>query len=682
MIRFERGTYGGAVVADDNHSPVFDGELRITEHFPRPLYEDWEDLARRSLGSRTLESLTQPTHEGLDIAPLYAVEDLPLGRITIQTPPRDTWQTCFPVDLREPETAISQAIEGLSHGGNSLWAKVDRRKSTWGRLTVGAMTRLLEVAGDAPVYLDGRGATPALAALVAAAGGRLGRESGGLRGAFDHDPLGTLAADGALPWRLETSFALMADMVRWTEEHAPDVRAIAVSTLPHAKAGATAVDELALAVATGVEYLRRLEAAGIAPEIVCRRLRFILPVGRDFFLEIAKLRAVRWLWASVAEACGVALDARAVPVHAITSPRCLTVRDPWVNMLRATVESFAAVVGGADVITVLPFDSAAGRSDELGRRIAVNTQTILREESGLDRVEDPAAGSYFVERLTHDLAAAAWERFRHIEASGGMASYLLSGAVARELGEASARKRHTVSTRRDLVTGVSSYPNLDEEPLLRKRVGRDDRRLPDDVETAVHRPPDAGTLTFEAAVTAAGEGVSARELVEMFAGDGQPERITAAAAGREARPFEELRDAADRHLRRVGVRPRVFLVVVGPPSEYRRTTAFVTNLLATGGITAIHGPGVEGPEDTVEAFASGGSRTAVIIASPERAAEVVSLMAEALKEWGTRRVLVAARPDDSQSAWRTAGVDGYLYPGCDAVALLSDILEVEGVGRG
>jgi len=420
------------VAADNNNSPVFDGELRIAEHFPRPLFEDWEDLARRSLGSRTLESLTRTTHEGLDITPLYAAEDLPPSRITIHTPPRETWQTCFPVDLREPETAISQAIEGLSHGGNSLWAKVDRRKSTWGRLTVGAMTQLLEVAGGAPVYLDGRGATPALAALVAAAKGRLGNAAGGLRGAFDHDPLGTLAADGALPWSLETSFALMAGMVRWTEEHSPEIRAIAVSTLPYAKDGATAVDELSLAIATGVEYLRRLEAAGIAPEVVCRRLRFILPVGRDFFMEIAKLRAVRWLWARVAEACGVAPDARAVPVHAITSPRCLTVRDPWVNMLRGTVESFAAVVGGADVLTVLPFDSAAGQSDEFGRRIAVNTQTILREESGLDRVEDPAAGSYFVERLTHDLAAAAWDRFRHIEASEGMASYLLSGAVARE----------------------------------------------------------------------------------------------------------------------------------------------------------------------------------------------------------------------------------------------------------
>ena len=671
------------VASDGNNFPVFDGELRIGEHFPRPLFEDWEDLARRSLGSRKLESLRRTTHEGVDIAPLYAVEDLPLDRITIETPPRDTWETCFPVDLREPEIAISQAIEGLSRGGTSLWAKVDRRKSTWGRLNVGAITELLEVAGGAPVYLDGRGATPALAALVAAAEERIGSEAGGLRGAFDHDPLGTLAADGALPWSLKTAFTLMADMVRWTEGHAPQVRAIAVSTLPHAKGGATAVYELALAVATGVEYLRRLDAAGIAPEVVFRRMRFILPVGRDFFMEVAKLRAVRWLWARIGDACGVPRDARAVPVQAITSTRCLTVRDPWVNMLRGTVEAFAAVVGGADVVTVLPFDSAIGQSDRQARYLALNTQTILREESGLDRVDDPAAGSYFVERLTHDLAAAAWERFQRIEAAGGMASHLLSGAVARELGEASTRKRHMVSTRRDLVTGVSSYPNLDEEPLERKRVGRDDRRLPDDEETAVHRSPNADTLTFTTAVVAAGEGVSARELVGLIAGDDRPESITAAAAGREARPFEEMRDASDDHLHRVGSRPRVFLAALGPPSEHRATTAFVANLLATGGITAVHGPRVEGPEDTVAAFAAGGSsRTAVIIAAPERAVEIVPPVARALKEWGAHTVLVAARPGVHESAWQTAGVDGYIYPGCDAVALLSDILQVEGVGRG
>jgi len=670
------------VAANGDNLPVFDGELKISEHFPRPLFEDWEDLADRSLGSRKLESLRRPNHEDLEIAPLYSAEDLPLNRITIEGPPRDTWETCFPVDLREPEAAISQAIEGLSRGGSSLWAKVDRRKGTWGRLTVGAMTHLLEVAGDAPVYLDGRGATPALAALVAAAEGRLGGATGGLRGAFDHDPLGTLAADGVLPWSLKTSFSLMAEMVRWTEENAPQVRAVAVSTLPHAKAGATAVYELALAIATGVEYLRRLEAAGIEPEVVFRRMRFILPVGRDFFMEVAKLRAVRWLWARVGDACDVPVVARAVPIQAITSPRCLTIRDPWVNILRGTVESFAAVVGGADVLTVLPFDSAIGQSDEAARRLALNTQTILREESGLDRVADPAAGSYFVERLTHDLAAAAWDRFQRIEAAGGMASHLLSGAVARELGEASTHKRHTVSTRRDVVTGVSSYPKLDEEPLLRDRVGRDDRRLPDDEETAVHRAPTADTHTFTTAVAAAGEGVSARELVGMIAGNDKPERITAAAAGREARPFEELRDATDDHLRRAGSRPRVFLAALGPPSEHRAAAAFVTNLLATGGLTAIHGPRVEGPEDTVAAFAASDSRTAVIIAAPERAVEVVPSLARTLKEGGARRILVTARPGEHQSAWRDAGVDGYIYPGCDVVALLDDILEVEGVSRG
>ena len=146
-------------------------------------------------------------------------------------------------------------------------------------------------------------------------------------------------------------------------------------------------------------------------------------------MEIAKLRAARLLWARVAQACGLPAVDRGISIHAVTSPRCLTARDPWVNMLRGTNEAYAAVVGSADVVTVLPFDAALGAPDELGRRMAINTQNILREECHLDKVRDPASGSYFVESLTHDLATAAWDRFQRIEIAGGMANQVRSGAI-------------------------------------------------------------------------------------------------------------------------------------------------------------------------------------------------------------------------------------------------------------
>jgi methylmalonyl-CoA mutase len=469
----------------------------------------------------------------------------------------------------------------------------------------------------------------------------------------------------------------MADLVQWTEEHAPDMRAIAVSSIPQSNGGANAADELAFVLATGVEYLRRLERHDLSPAVGARRMRLIMPAGRDLFTEIAKFRAVRALWGQVLDACGVRGDDAVPAIHAVTSPRCLTIRDPWVNMLRATGESFAAVVGGADVVTVLPFDSAIGNPDGAARRLALNTSNVLREESRLGAVSDPAAGSYFVERLTNSLARLAWKKFQHIETAGGMVSYLQSGAVARDLSDGLARKRKAVATCRDPITGVSSYPNLREEPLQRRTDKRSGRRSPDDEATAVHRAVDDDDSSFDAAVAAAVEGVSVIELLEILPGEGPAEKIVPITVGRDSRPFEDLRDASDRHLTDVGSRPRVFVAGMGPTRDLRAIYAYATDTLASGGIAAVQGDGIGSADDAATAFSACGSRSAIICATRERADEDVPGLAAALKERGAQRVLVCMSPNERQSAWRSAGVDGYLYRGCDVRTLLADLLEVE-----
>jgi methylmalonyl-CoA mutase len=459
------------------------------------------------------------------------------------------------------------------------------------------------------------------------------------------------------------------------------MRVVAVSTLPHARAGATAVQELAVVLATSVAYLRAMEQRGISPEVVGRRIRFVTSAGRDVFMETAKLRALRVLWARVAEACGIGNDAAVVPIHAVTSPRCLTVRDPWVNILRGTAATYAAVAGGADVVTVLPFDSAAGQSEELARRLAVNTCNILREESHIDHVRDPAAGSYLVEKLTSDLCAAAWEGFQRIEATDGIVSHLRSGALARELAESLADKRLHVATLRDPVTGVSSFPNLEEELIHRHRARRD-AESPDEIPTAVHRAVGAETESFSAALESARGGITAYELVDILKGGDERDSLSPILTEREARPFEALRDASDRHLDSVGVRPRVFVAVVGPPAETRAAKTFVTNLLAAGGIIAVLGEDLEDPEAMAGAFAASGSRAAVICATPKRASDAIPTLAREFKARRALRVLVTNEPGDQESAWKEAGVDGLIRRKGDAVALLADLLETEGVERG
>jgi len=670
------------VAGNQGNGPTFDDDLRIALQFPRPFFEAWEEEAEKSLKGRSLSSLEVTTHEGLIVKPLYTPEDIPYNTPGISMPRRSRTEVACPIDLRDPKGTIGRIVEARDCGADALWIWVDRRSSSWGKLTAGSFALFQEAAEGVPIYVDGRGAAITLAALLIASTQRI---EGGLEqlvGGFDIDPLGVLAADGTLPTSLVGAFDLMAESLRWCEDLTPRMRTIAVSTLPHAKAGATAVQELAIVLATTVAYLRAMEQRGIPPGIVSRRLRFVTSVGRDLFMETAKLRALRVLWSRIAVACDVDDMAAFVPIHAIASPRCLTVRDPWVNVLRGTLAAYTSAIGEADVVTVLPFDSVAGNSEAFARRLAINTSTILREESHIDRVRDPAAGSYFVEKLTSDLSVAAWEEFQRIEGAGGMVNSLRSGALARELADSLATKRRSVATLLDPVTGVSSFPDIEEEPIHRHRTQRDPRRSPDEVPTAVHRAVGAESGSFRAALEAAHGGITASELVEVLTGSDKKDSFSPVAVEREAQPFEALRALSDQHLSTTGVRPRVFVASIGPSSGNRAKTTFITNLLATGGLISVLGEGLEEHEALAAAFAASGSRAAVICADSDRAPEVIPILAREIKALRGRQVLVAGNPGRLEAAWREAGVDGFIHGKIDVVALLTNLLEAEGVDRG
>jgi methylmalonyl-CoA mutase len=669
------------VESDTAKTPNFDDELEISRHFQRPFLETWEELAQKSLKGRSPSSLEQMTHENLAVKPLYTAEDVPLDTPPIGGMRRGPIEIAIPIDLREPEGTTGRIVEARDFGAHALWLWVDRRTSSWGQLTAGSFALFREAGDGAQIYLDARGAAPALAALLIASTHRLESAVDALAGGFDFDPIGVLAADGKLPTSLVSSFDLMAEAIRWCEDNTPRMRTVAVSTLPHAKAGATAVQELASALATGVAYLRAMEQRGISPDIVCRRIRLVTSIGRDLFMETAKLRALRAMWARVTVACGIGDDQAAVPIHAVTSPRCLTIRDPWVNILRGTAAAYTAVVGGADVVTVLPYDAAAGRSDDFAHRLAANTCNILREESHIDRVHDPAAGSYLVEKLTSDLCAAAWDDFQRIEATDGFVSHLRTGALTRELAESLARKRRHVATLRDPVTGVSSFPNLEEELIHRHRARRE-AESPDEIPTAVHRSLGAETGSFSAVLESADGGVMAAELVDILQGGDEKVSLSPVLTEREARPFEALRDASDQLLRSVGARPRVFVALAGSSAETRGARSFITNLLAAGGIIAILGKDLENPDAITAAFAASGSRAAVICSTSDRASEVIPALARKFKAHRALRVLVANDPGDLRSSWMDAGVDGFIRRNVDAVALLADLLEAEGVDHG
>ncbi|MCA9530523.1 MAG: methylmalonyl-CoA mutase, partial [Myxococcales bacterium] len=531
-----------------------------------------------------------------------------------------------------------------------------------------------------------------------------------LRGGLGVDPLGALAAVGTLSSGLAGSRFELAEAAAFCRREAPGVRAALVSTRPYHDAGAHAAQEIAWATATGVDYLRALTERGLSIDDAAQQVRFAFSVGGDFFTEIAKLRAARWLWSKVVAASGGGGDAQRMVAHACTSRFTTTQRDPWVNLLRGTAEAAAAALGGADSIAVLPFDAAIGASTSFAARVARNTQLVLREEAHLARVADAPGGSWYVESLTEALARAAWTELQRVEAAGGMADALAGGVIHAAVRAAARARAEAVATRRAPIVGVSEFASLDEAPVTGEAVA------PAEVEASLGRPlrdidpearhaalagliaavqltrsavaPSEGAV-FAAAVDAVRAGADLTSVMSALRRGYPSVHVDPLRARRAAEPFEVLRDAGDRLIKDGAARPRAFLAKLGPLLEHKARAAWVRGLLAAGGIEARAGEVFEDPGDAgavARAFKASGARVAVLCGTDERYEAVGESLARALSEReegedGARMVALAGRGGAHEDALRAAGVGLFLYRGVDVVAALDRIHRELGVTR-
>ncbi|AQZ64601.1 Methylmalonyl-CoA mutase [[Actinomadura] parvosata subsp. kistnae] len=575
--------------------------------------DDWRALAAEVLRKSGIEAgspeevLSRATYDGVTVAPLYDAGDLPgdpglPGAAPYVRGARAAggWDVRQRHAVADPEAVLAD----LENGVTSLWLVVGD-----GAIPVGELGAVLkDVYLDlAPVVLEAGERTPEAAdALFALAAAR--RPEPGA-------PAGPGAGEGALRGNLGASAVLGTGgtelALRCAAEY-PGLRAVTVDATPYHDAGGSDAEELACSIAQGVAELRALTGGGLSVEQALGQIEFRYAATADQFATIAKLRAARRLWARVAEVCG-APGAGGQRQHAVTSSAMMTARDPWVNMLRTTIACFAAGVGGAQAVTVQPFDACLGLPDAFSRRIARNTQSLLLEESGLGRVIDPAGGSWYVERRTADLAAAAWAFFQEIEAGGGIvaAAELVSGRIAatRE------RRDDDIAHRRFPITGVSEFPDLGEKPV---------RRRP------AQAPRDSGGLP----------------------------RV------RYAEPFERLRDLADARPER----PKVFLATIGPLAAHTARAAFAANLFHAGGLaTETAGPGTD-PEQIATAFAVSGATVACLCSSDKLYAQHATAVAKALRRAGARKVWLAGKG-------HYEGVDALLHAGCDALAVLRETFD-------
>jgi methylmalonyl-CoA mutase len=604
-------------------------DLPLAGEFPPATREQWRALVEGVLKGAAFDArLVTKTYDGLAIEPLYARK--PGARPIAGRMAGSPWWIAQRVDHPDAAAASAEALQDLENGANALSLVFAGAIGAYGYgLAADEATIARALAGihlDAGIALDlDAGAWPRhpgleLATLVRRSG--IAPAATNIR--FGFDPIGA-AVTGAssVPWP-ELAPAFSASIADLVGQGFRGPFACADARVIH-NAGGSEAQELAYALALAVQYLRGLEASGTPLDAARASIYFRLAADAEEFLTIAKFRALRTLWGRVEDACGLV---PAPPfVAAETAWRMMTKRDPYVNMLRATIAVVGAGLGSADAITVLPFTLALGLPDRFARRIARNTQLVLLEESNLAKVTDPAAGAGGIEDLTDKLCRAAWATFQEIEAAGGIWAALQQGLVQNKVAAVRAAREAAVARRKDALTGTSDFPNLSEE------------------------------------------AVAVLDVAPVRAAPANPPLFEPLPSIRLAEPFEALRDASDRMLASAGARPKIFLANLGRPADFTARATFAKNFFEAGGIEVLGNDGFADRETLAAAFKESGTKLACLCSSDEVYARDAIASAQALREAGGA-VWFAGRPGAQERALTEAGVVGFVFAGCDALAAL------------
>ena len=615
--------------------------LTLAADFPPAAREQWLDLVGRLLKGAPFERLVARTRDGLSIQPLYpgtGVERPPIGRGA-----SGPWAILQRIDHPKPEAANKQALVDRENGATCLSLVLAGAVGAYGFGVApdeAAIMRALEGIESAIEIDAGAHGEEACRALIRLAARREDAAGSSIR--FGFDPLGAMAMSGAAltPWS-QAALRLGRRIAELLQAGFTGPFAVADGRIIH-NAGGSEAQELGFVLAVAVAYLRALEQSSIPLDKARAAIFFRLSADTDQFLTIGKFRALRRLWARVETACG--LDPAPIFISAETAWRTMTARDPYANMLRATVAVFSAGLGGADAVMVLPFTLARGLPDGFARRVARNTQLVLGEESHLAAVTDPASGAGVVEDLTDQLCESAWALFQEIERTGGAAAALEQGLIQRKVAVIRSERQAALAHRTDTLTGTSDFADLDE------------------VQVAV------------------------LDVAPVMLPKGSPIGLAPLPPVRLAEPYEALREAAEEITAQSGARPKIFLANLGLLADFSARASYARNFFATGGIAAVTNDGFAQPSSAgteprtdlaalTAAFRRAGTNLACLCGSDQTYAREAVAAADALTAAGAAHIFYAGRPARANEL-AAAGIKTFIHVGCDALAVLQAVQDL------
>ena len=606
---------------------------RLFADFAPVSTQEWLDKINADLKGADFEKkLVWKTNEGFKVKPFYRKEDLENLKTTEALPGEfpylrgvkksdNAWFVRQDIKVECPKEANAKVLDLLNKGVDSIGFNINKKD-----LCPEYIETLLEGVCAECVELNFstcQGATVMLAGLLVEYFTRKGYDLSKLQGSINYDPMGKMLAKG----KDMSNYIVAAKTLVEIMKALPKYRCITVNAIELNNAGSYISQELGYALAWGNEYLNALVEAGVDATEAARKIKFNFGISSNYFLEIAKFRAARMLWANIVKQYEPKCDcACKMKAHAETSTFNLTLFDAHVNMLRTQTEAMSAALAGVDSITVSPFDKAYQVPDDFSERIARNQQLLLKEECHFDKVVDPAAGSYYIENLTVSIAQQAWNLFLEVEEAGGMMEAVKAGKVQEAVNASNKARHEAVSKRREILLGTNQYPNFTELSEGKAPMG----------------------------CQCCCGGDHKHECEKPFA---------TLDKSRAASEFEALRLETENS----GKRPKAFMLTIGNLAMRQARAQFSCNFLACAGYEVIDNLGFPTVEEGVEAAMKAGADIVVLCSSDDEYAEYAIPAYQAVN--GRAMFIVAGAPacmDDLKAA----GIENFIHVRCNVLETL------------
>lgn len=700
-------------------------ELR--KDFQVTTFEDWKKQVKKDLKGESFDKkLITKTYEEINLQPLYTSNDIKDLLQINNFPGFDnylrggnvsgytfrSWEIAQEYNQALPEDLNEALRSDLNRGLNSInivldnptQLGIDADQSKVGEvgkdgLSISGVRKMQVLFKDIdltnqPINISGGFSALPITLLFTAYASETRTSLMNIKGSISSDPYEYLLTKGDMPISLNQIFNEIKLATELIIKSNSPIKTIGVSGLPFNNAGANAVQELAFTLATAIEYLNEMIERGLNVDDVAKRIKFTFGIGSFYFMEVAKLRAARLLWSKILEAYRVKEENQKIFIHSKTAQFNQTYFDPFVNSLRTTTEAFSAIVGGVDSLQTNPYDESFSTSDDFSKRLARNTQIILKEESHLDQVIDPAGGSYFVEKLTDEIANAAWKLFQTIEEKGGMLKAIQSGFVQNEIAKVAETKKKDFAKRKSVLVGTNMYANPKEEMLATKnkdlkavykkrveyiqkyRITGDNKKHSSILDKLQKISDTKSYDLIDYSIEAFLEGASLGEVSKSIRASAEKGiSVNPLIQFRLSEMFEELRIASENYKKKTGSNPKVFLATMGPLKQFKGRADFSRAFFEVGGFEIIYPDGFATTDEAIKSALDSKAQAVVICSTDDTYPELVPPIVKGIKEKSNDvAVILAGYPKDQIEEHKKSGVDDFIYLGADVHKVLSTLL--------